>query len=80
MIKTKKYKDFYDINKIFFLSYQNDYHENYDSSYLNINYFLSEDEILDIIDYYYCNKDFVDYNALHETYLNMTFEEYLKSL
>ena len=80
IIKTKKYKDFYDINKLFFLSYQNDYHENYDSRYLNINYFLSEDEILDILDYYYFNKDFIDYNASYEIYSRMSFEEYLKSL
>ena len=80
MIKTKKYKDLYDINKLFFLNYHNDYYENYGCHYENINYFLSEDEILDILDYYYFNKDFIDYNGSYEIYPYMSFEEYKKTL
>ena len=62
MIKIKRYKIFYNINKLFYFNYHNDYYENYGSYCQNIDYFLSEDEILDILDYYYLNKDFIDYN------------------
>ena len=81
VIKTKKYKDFYNINKLFFLSYYNDCYDPFDyngSDYENVNYFLSEDEILDILDYYYFNKDFIDYNGTYDFYSRMSFEEYMK--
>ena len=42
--------------------------------------FLREDEILDILDYYYLNKDFIDYNNSYEIYTMMSFEEYMKTL
>jgi len=55
--------------------------DNYDGgNYENINYFLSEDEIVDILDYYYFNKDFIDYNSLYEIYTKMSYKEYIKSL
>ena len=55
--------------------------DNYDGgNYENINYFLSEDEILDILDYYYFNKDFINYNNSYDIYTMMTFKEYMKTL
>jgi len=79
IVKTKRYKNFYNLNKLFFLSYMNEEYED-DHGYENVNYFLTEDEIVDILDYYYFNKDFIDYNASYDFYSRMTFKEYLKSL
>ena len=81
VIKTKRYKYFYNINKLFFLSYYSyNYYDYNGSDYKNINYFLSEDEILDNLDYYYFNKDFIDYNSSYEIYSYMSFKEYIKTL
>ena len=81
-LKLKKYKQIYNINKFIFLSYfkDDDYYEIMKHSYEDINCFLREDEILDILDYYYFNKDFIDYNNLNEINTRMSFEEYMKTL
>ena len=78
MLKRKKYKHIFNISKLFFLSYFKD--DYVGSNYENINCFLKKDEILDILDYYYLNKDFIDYNNSDEIYIMMSFEEYMKTL
>ena len=78
-LKHKKYKQYnFNINKLFFLSYFKD--DYVGISYENINCCLTEDEIVDILNYYYLNKDFIDYNNSYEIYTRMSFEEYMKTL
>ena len=68
----------YNINRLFFLNY---FKEDYSGScYKEIHCFLTFDEILDILDYYYFYKDFIEYNNSWEFEEGMSFEEYKKKI
>ena len=82
--EIKEYKNNYNINKLYFLSFVDndiekigDVNEKYVEDVLM---FLTEDEILDILDYYYLNKDFINYSVKYNSYNRISFKEYMKNL
>ena len=69
--------DTFNINKLFFLRSISE--DTDDCICIKIIRFLTEDEILDILDYYYINKDFIEFIISHK-FMKMSFKEYIKEL